>query len=220
MKRYLFTLCSMISFGLAAQSLSVHVEDYYYAAAGEECKAKLKVENLTDQDLEVIVTRNTATPSNYMCWMACHTPSVNIASALTISANATVDNFSGYVLSMSEESDVTINYCFSLVNDPGDKICVDVLYTSSSEYLSLQEDAQPNFFVFPNPAQDRLNINFEGGAPVEFVLYNMLGNRVFEDVFSRVKTLDLRPFQSGIYFYTLSVQGKETQVQKLLITHD
>jgi len=210
-----------MSFGLAAQSLSVQVQDYYYGVAGEECVAELEVENLTDQDLEVIVTRYStdAVPSNFMCWALCHFPTANVTTSLVVPANATVENFSGHIELMPEEIDATIKYCFSLVNDTTDKACVDVHYTSSSVYVGLEEEMDNDFFVFPNPAQDRLNINFEGEVLAEFVLYDMLGNRVYDDVLTSSMTLNLSSFESGIYFYTFHVQGKEAAVQKLVITH-
>jgi len=223
MKKHLLIICSVFSLGLAAQSLSVHTEEYYYNEAGTEGLAEIEVENLTTQDLEVIVTRSQqdGTVMNYMCWAVCHIPNVDVSSAFAVPANTTIDNFSGHILSMPEEADITINYCFSVVGNPTDKTCVDVHYTSSSVYIGLEEELDNNFFIFPNPAQDKLNINFEGSNYADFVLYDMLGNTIARErvCSSQNHSIDLSSFESGIYFYSLFEQGKTVEVQKLIIAH-
>ena len=57
---------------------------------------------------------------------------------MLVPANRTVDNFSGHILSMPADSTVVINYCFNLLNKPNQSVCVDVLYTSSSDYLGAE----------------------------------------------------------------------------------
>ena len=123
-----------------AQSIKIHQQDYYHASAGEECISKLFVENVTDQDLEIFINRNQVpgTTRNYMCWSACHNPSDGMTSTMLVPANRTVDNFSGHILSMPADSTVVINYCFNLLNKPNQSVCVDVLYTSSSDYLGAE----------------------------------------------------------------------------------
>jgi len=223
MKKHLLIICTLFSLGLAAQSLSVHTEASYYAEAATEGLAEIKVENLTSQDVEVIVTRNQAdgTAMNYMCWAVCHIPNINVSTPLTVPANTTIDDFSGHILSMPEASEITINYCFSLVTNPSDKTCVDVLYTSFADSVGLEEETTNNFFVYPNPAQDKLNINFEGSNYADFVLYDMLGNKIIQErvCSSQNHSVDLSSFESGIYFYSLFEEGRTTEVQKLIIAH-
>ena len=223
MKKYLVAICSIISFGLSAQSLSVDVEDYYYGVAGEECKAELKVENLTTNDLSVIVTRsNMDLPegviSNF-CWgITCYGSDTDVSSiSVVIPAGDTFAGFTGYLNGMLEESTFLINYCFVLENDPLDKVCVDVTYTSIED-LSVDE-LSANYDVYPNPVKDVLYIDYNASALAEFSIYDMLGNRVYDDVLTSSMSLNLSSFEAGIYFYTFRVQGKEAEVQKLVITH-
>ncbi len=210
---------SIIVEEIETQSLSVEVEDYYYAPAGTECVVNLEVRNLTNDSLNVIVTRNSnqTTPQNFMCWFVCHLPSVDVTTPLTIPANSSVDDFAGHVLSMPQESDVIINYCFSVENNPSDSVCVDVKYTSSSAVMNVDNHSIHSSSVYPNPVKDILFIDCN--TPTEFVLFDMLGSQVHKEVFTSSSNINVSSFEAGIYFYKLNVKGKETEVQKLIITH-
>tara|TARA_B100001093_G_scaffold131365_1_gene123955 strand:- start:4432 stop:5409 length:978 start_codon:yes stop_codon:yes gene_type:complete len=202
------------------QSLSVEVEDYYYAAAGTECVAYLEVRNLTNDSLNVIAARssNQVSELNFMCvGLNCYIPSVDVTSAFNIPANSSVDDFAGHVLSMPEESDVIINYCFSVENNPSDSVCVDVKYTSSSAVMNIDNHSNHFSSVYPNPVKDILFIDCN--TPTEFVLFDMLGSQVHKEVFTSSSNINVSSFEAGIYFYKLKVKGKETEVQKLIIIH-
>ena len=202
------------------QSLSVEVEDYYYAAAGTECVAYLEIRNLTDDSLNVIASRssNQVSEQNFMCvGLNCYIPQVDVTNAFNIPANSSVDDFAGHVLSMPEESDVIINYCFSVENNPSDSVCVDVKYTSSSAVMNIDNHSNHFSSVYPNPVKDILFIDCN--TPTEFVLFDMLGSQVHKEVFTSSSNINVSYFEAGIYFYKLNVKGKETEVQKLIITH-
>tara|TARA_B000000475_G_scaffold257547_1_gene238861 strand:- start:1533 stop:2510 length:978 start_codon:yes stop_codon:yes gene_type:complete len=202
------------------QSLSVEVQDYYYAAAGTEGVAYLEVQNLTNNSLNVIASRspNQVSETNFMCvGLNCYISTVDVTNAFNIPANSSIDDFAGHVLSMPEESDVIINYCFSVENIPSDSVCVDVKYTSSSAVMNVDNHFIHFSSVYPNPVKDVLFI--DSNTPTEFVLYDMLGSQVFKERFTSSSNINVSSFEAGIYFYKLKVKGKETEVQKLIITH-
>ena len=222
MKKYLVAICSIISFGLAAQSLSVGVQAYYYGVAGEECVAELEVENLTTNDLSVIVTRSMNLPegvSANFCWgVTCYGADTDVSSfPVLIPAGDTFGGFKGYLYGMSEESTYVVNYCFSVEDNLRDGVCVDVTYTSVENLVV--DELSADYDVYPNPVKDVLHIDYNTSVPAEFSIYDMLGNRVYDDVLTSSMTLNLSSFEAGIYFYTFRVQGKEAEVQKLVITH-
>ena len=203
----------------AAQSLSVDVDSYYHSLPSETCTAHFDVTNLTAEDLSVIVTRTSdADVPSYFCWgVTCYPPSTNVSTnAIVIPAGESSNLFSGYINNMPEESSYIINYCFSLENNPSDEVCADVTFTSLSEYLSI-EDAPTLHNVYPNPVKDILFIDCN--TPSEFVLFDMLGSQVHKEVFTSSSNINVSSFEAGIYFYKLNVIGKETEVQKLIITH-
>jgi len=212
----------LISFAAFSQSLSVQLDSHYYSVPGETCTAHFDVTNETTKNLSVIVTRTMDIPDGVMstfCWgITCYTPTTDVsANSIVIPAGESFDGFSGYVYSMPEESTFLINYCFVLENDPLDKVCVDVTYTSIED-LSVDE-LSANYDVYPNPVKDVLYIDYNASALAEFAIYDMLGNRVYDDVLTSSMSLNLSSFEAGIYFYTFRVQGKEAEVQKLVITH-
>ena len=201
------------------QSLSVEVEDYYYAPAGTECVANLEVRNLTNDSISVIATRssNQISETNWMCiGLYCYVPSIDMTGPFNILANSSVDEFAGHVQTMPEETDLIINYCFSVEGTPSDSVCVDVKYTSSSDFMNIDNHTISSY-VYPNPVKDVLFV--ESNTPSEFVLYDMLGSQVYKEEFTSSSNINVSSFEAGIYFYKLNVKGKETEVQKLIITH-
>ena len=201
------------------QSLSVEVEDYYYAPAGTECVANLEVRNLTNDSISVIATRssNQISETNWMCiGLYCYVPSIDTTGPFNILANSSVDEFAGHVQTMPEETDLIINYCFSVEGTPSDSVCVDVKYTSSSDFMNIDNHTISSY-VYPNPVKDVLFV--ESNTPAEFVLYDMLGSQVYKEEFTSSSNINVSSFEVGIYFYKLNVKGKETEVQKLIITH-
>lgn len=221
MKKYLVGLLFLTCSSLWAQFLKVGQEEYYYAEAGEECVAKLKVQNLTDRDLTVIVIRNAGAVAekNYMCWKDCHSVMTNMTSPLKIPAYATVDNFSGYIVSMPEESDLTINYCFKDVDNVAHQLCVDVLYSSSSRYLKTEEHFSEDLSVYPNPVSEFLTIDHRGKELSELILYDALGNELQRHKLSPYSKslVNLSSLNQGIYFYALHSGGKRGKVKKLVV---
>lgn len=228
MKKYLFTIISFaFSFGLFAQSLSVDVADYYYSPFGEQCTAYIDVTNTSNQDLMFHVTRSSTTDlTNYFCWgPTCYPPNSNetytSTNSLSINSGETLtdlDSFIGYVNNLPENTSLDIDYCFWVDGNPSDETCIIVTYTNKDSFMTI-EDLSFSYEIYPNPVQDLLHINLLNSNPVEFVLFDMLGSQVYKKIFTNSSNIDVSSFESGIYFYKLNVKGKETEVQKLIITH-
>jgi plastocyanin len=211
----------------AAQSLSVDVADYYYSAFGEQCTAYVDVTNTSSQDLMFHVTRSSSTDlTNYFCWgPTCYPPNSNESytstNSLLINAGETLtglDSFIGYVNDLPENSSLDIDYCFWVDGNPSDEKCVVVTYTNKDSFMTI-EDLSFSHEIYPNPVQDILHINLLSSNPVEFVLFDMLGSQVYNEVFTSSSNINVSSFEAGIYFYKFNVKGKETEVQKLIITH-
>ena len=222
MKKTILTFLTLLSFTAFSQSLSINPEDFYFAEAGDQCVAHFDVMNDTDANLTVIVTRSYDSSYDIMstfCWgTTCYPPTVNVSGVpIDIAAGGSFDGFSGYINDMPENETFIINYCFSLVDNPSDKVCTDVSFTSVS--IIGVEETETNFGVYPNPANDVLHLEYTTQKEAMFVLYDMLGNNIYSDVVLNSKSIQLNAFEAGIYFYTFSVNGKATEVQKLIITH-
>jgi len=223
MKKILLSFLTIISLTAFAQSsLSINPSESYYAEVGEQCVAHFDVTNTTDADVSVIVTRSFDSSYDIMstfCWgLTCYPPTVNVSGVpIVIAAGESFDGFSGYINDMPVNETFMINYCFSVVDNPSDKVCADVAFTSVP-LIGIDENSI-SFGVYPNPANDVLHLDYTAQQKADFVLYDMLGNKIFSDVVLSSKSIQLSDFEAGIYFYTFSVNGEKQEVQKLIITH-
>ena len=228
MKKILFSLVILVSLtSLAQSSLSINPSEAYFGLPNETLDASFDVTNNSAVDLEVIVTR--LIPEAYdsiegfmstFCWgTTCYPPQINVSTnPIIINAGASFDGFKGTISSMPAETELTINYCFSVVDNPSDKACTDVNFTSMSEPVGIEEN-NALFSVYPNPANDILYLSHTSRKEGVFRMYDMLGNKIYSDVITTSKSIELHEFNAGIYFYTFSINGKDTEVQKLVISH-
>ena len=218
---------SIIVEATETQSLSVDMADYYYSPFGEQCTAYIDVTNTSNQDLMFYVTRSTTTDlTNYFCWgPTCYPPNSDetytSTNSLLINSGETLtglDSFIGYVNNLPENSSLDIDYCFWVDGNPFDETCITVKYTNEDTFMTIK-DLSFSHEIYPNPVQDLLYIKLFSSDPVEFVLFDMLGSHVYKEQFTSSSNINVSSFESGIYFYKLNVKGKETEVQKLIITH-
>jgi hypothetical protein len=228
MKKTLLSLVTLISLTAFAQSsLSINPSASYYAEVDEQCVAHFDVTNNSDNELAVIVTRTV--PEEYLtvdsimttfCWgVTCYPPAVNVSGVPNIIASGdSYGGFSGYINNMPVNRTFIINYCFSVDGNPSDKVCADIEFTSVLPNIGIEE-TNVSLAVYPNPANNILYLDYTAQQAADFVLYDMLGNKIYSDVVLNSKTIQLSDFEAGIYFYTFSVNGKSTEVQKLIITH-
>ncbi|MEJ6710961.1 MAG: T9SS type A sorting domain-containing protein [Flavobacteriales bacterium] len=227
MKKILFSLAILVSLTTLAQSLSINPSESYFGLPNETLNASFDVTNNSAGDLEVIVTR--LIPETYdslegftstFCWgTTCYPPHINVSTTpMIINAGASFDGFKGTVSSMPVETELTINYCFSVVDNPSNKVCTDVNFTSMSVPVGLEE-TETLFSVYPNPANDILHLKQSSQKEGIFMMYDLLGNKIYSDVITTSKSIELHEFNAGIYFYTFSINGKDTEVQKLVISH-
>ena len=215
-------LTLLLGSGSFAQSFIVDPANYYYAPLEAECVVHIDVTNNTEQTLEVIVTKIISAQyddgSDVFCWGSnCYTGNISTY-PLSMAPGETSSSYSGTISNMPYEVTNTINYCFSAVSDTSIKTCMDVNYTSLSAYIGVEETVT-DFGVYPNPANDVLNVNYTSEKEATFIMYDMLGNEVYNDLITTSKTIQLYDLEAGIYFYTFSVSGYKTEVQKLIITH-
>lgn len=82
--------------------------------------------------------------------------------------------------------------------------------------LSVDQNDQPKFIVFPNPARDRIYISFpESATDAQIVFYNTLGQAVSKKSVNQSAVVDIEDLSSGLYLYTIT-SGNATQSGKLI----
>jgi hypothetical protein len=88
--------------------------------------------------------------------------------------------------------------------------------TTNSEPISVQEIA-PSFFsvkLFPNPANEMLNIEYEVRGIHLYYIYNSLGKLIFEGKINNSARIDLNTFSNGMYFLRIDNLSKRFIVAK------
>ena len=85
-------------------------------------------------------------------------------------------------------------------------------------------DGVSEFSVYPNPADDELRVEFEALLEVEtnWVLYDQLGKEVMRGNLKRgAQSLSLitKEVSSGLYFFHLYRDEKETRAKRIIISH-
>ncbi len=76
------------------------------------------------------------------------------------------------------------------------------------------------FHIFPNPAENIVNVTGSNGEGYSFVLYDISGKKVAEQILSDTNQLDVSAQASGVYFYSIiDSDGVIAQRGKLSLTN-
>lgn len=93
---------------------------------------------------------------------------------------------------------------------------------SAENYLFVNDRVQVSH-VYPNPAVDYAEIDFQINAGVQDVkvtFYNILGQEIKEISLERDQRsvrIPMRDFNSGMYMYQLSIDGRSVATKKLIV---
>jgi len=94
---------------------------------------------------------------------------------------------------------------------------------NSSENYLFSNDRVWVSHVYPNPALDFVDIDYQIASSVREVkltFYNVLGQEVKEAVLEKDQKsthISLREFNSGMYMYQLSIDGRSVATKKLIV---
>jgi hypothetical protein len=162
---------------------------------------------------------------NYFCWTSCYLPQVYIGDTLTIKAGETNKfNFSGDYEPYGNAGKSRIMYVFYNNADPNDSVAYIAEFNAGSGvgYYTLERvDVKLN--VFPNPASNFINIDFNipgNFSQAKFEIRNVLGSVVSQtNITARngQMSIDVSNLQRGVYFYTLMVDEQAILSKKLVI---
>ena len=161
---------------------------------------------------------------NYFCWTSCYFSQVYIGDTMTVKAGETNKMFSGDYDAYGNAGKSRIMYVFYDDANPNDSVAFVAEYHAGSGVgyvLSEKPDVKLN--VFPNPAQNFVNINFD--IPVnfqnaQFEIRNILGSVVSStpiDAKNGNRSIDISSLQNGVYFYTLMIDQQAILSKKLVI---
>lgn len=84
-----------------------------------------------------------------------------------------------------------------------------IIYPDSSYIVSTSQKFQEKFSLYPNPTDDKINLNFNQNLPetITIHLYNALGHLVVEKTVDKGNTtavLELTAFSKGVYYLVIN----------------
>ena len=88
---------------------------------------------------------------------------------------------------MPVETELTINYCFSVVDNPSNKVCTDVNFTSMSVPVGIEE-TETLFSVYPNPANDILHLKQSSQKEGVFMMHMVACCHICKDCGEEIST--------------------------------
>lgn len=131
------------------------------------------------------------------------------------------------MIDLSAYRNESIKLRFSLIstgNETRDGIFLDdiAIYSFNqgmSTSTSLTRELMESVKIFPNPSHDFIQINspLQTSDPVEFTLYNLIGQRVMQSSFGKTTKIKVNHLPQGMYSYTIRVQNDLIQSGKLTI---
>ena len=86
-----------------------------------------------------------------------------------------------------------------------------------SETVGVNEMVETESVVYPNPANNEINVSVENMTKV--TVYNSIGQMVFaQDASSDVMTISTESMTNGIYYVTIETAEGATSTQKIVVS--
>ncbi len=228
-KLYLLVCLAITSLAVNAQSLTA--TNIYFSGDPMffiEGHATITNVSSTAKDIYVQrVTNNLAVNHNsYFCWAQCYAAQVSISpDFITIQPGANTDVFRGDVETNLTPGTSIVTYCFYDGANIGDSVCVEYVYPTFTGLNDVPSGKNYISKAYPNPAADVANfyVNVEKSKSAQLKFFNMLGAQVKEVDVNNAKNsvkVNVTDLKSGIYFYSLWVDGKSTSTGKLMVSRN
>jgi hypothetical protein len=189
------------------------------------------VHNNSEKWMKIKVRRNQVemleSTSSYFCWGACFGEDIEESpdSILIPSGGSSVDSvFSGHYLPKTKIGTSVVSYTFYNMDNEDQFVKVFVNYWASPE--SVEEGIMEGTSIsniYPNPASKSVSIDYKLTSQVKTAkirIVNLLGVVVKEaavNPYAKKLTMDVSLLKSGVYFYTLYINGERYRTQQLIV---
>lgn len=185
----------------------------------------LRIRNLSDHDMDIIVERDILNTiegaTTFFCWGVCLTPDANIGRPVPVPAQ-TLSEEELQCHIMYDEGIVglvsAMYYAYD-ANDPDRKISFRLLANNGAD---VAENTVSLGLPYPNPANTQVHFDFKDNScdNLNVVVYNLLGQEVKSQLVSgnqgRVN-IAVDDLQSGIYFCRFSANGEVLKTEKFIV---
>lgn len=164
---------------------------------------------------------------NLFCWGMCYDTATFVSSEMIniAAGSSNLHDFGGYYKPKGNLGQTTIMYTFFNNADSNDSVCVNVVYGATA--ASIEESSPVIEFsnAYPNPASSIVYFNYalnSGNYNATLSVSDILGSEVIHQTIvnsNRRTSIDVTNLESGVYFYSLQINGKAQFTRKLIIRH-
>ena len=163
--------------------------------------------------------------NSYFCWVQCYSSGTSVApDNITLAPGENTDVFRGDLETFAISGISIVSYCFYDVNNPSDSVCVEYIYDATTGLSEAVSGKNLISKAYPNPASTTTSfyVNLaKTSKNARLKFFNMLGAEVKDvAVLQNTVKVNVSDLKSGIYFYTLVVDGKSTTTGKLMVSRD
>lgn len=234
MKKFTLILTSISAFfviAVKAQSDLSAVNATTYIAGDNNTlhHATAKIVNTGSDTLHVKVMRDDAAllggHSAYYCWgITCYPPATMLSpTPIQINPGDTNTSFICYLDPQGIAGVSVVTYNFFDMADANDVVSIDFTFDIAIGINELSNKATVSG-AYPNPANGLTSIsyNLNSTKDARLVISNMLGLAIKEIKLSDKQSTLIIPtsdLKSGVYFYSLVVDGKSMASKKLVVAH-
>lgn len=236
-KKSILSLMLMATIGyVSAQSLQFELNGEVFADGQTiycndfnpdffEYAQEMQIRNISNDEQKVVVEREILSlPENsmtYFCWGLCFGPDVNVSTEPQAMAPGEVSlpgMLGFHFMPNDPESDVAIVKYYAYDERHADeRISIIIAYNTAEGVNELPVSMSS---AYPNPATSTVHFDYalEGNATA--VVYNIVGQEVMRKDLNATDgqlSLSVADLQNGIYFCTLTVNGRAQATQKFVV---
>ena len=163
---------------------------------------------------------------NYFCWALCYQPAITdmnpflAPDKISMTPGLADSSFSAYHKPEGETGNAKYRFVWK-VKGEADSVYVDVEFqiTGSCEVQSLNEDNFSTINIYPNPANEIINIKTDKKDNYRVELVNILGKEVLNKNIqnSDFTTVNTSNFNPGIYFARIYSNNKLIESRKITV---
>jgi len=184
----------------------------------------------TSQSAKSVVVQRTninlpAGMTTYFCWsVTCYLPTTSVSPDTEfLNPGDTATSFIGYSNPNASAGTVLVKYEFFEDGNMADVAHIYIEYTFGSTGVEASKPQYSLSAVYPNPARDVVNFNYtlSSGDHAEIALFDLSGKKVkslnLTSGDSYIKA-DVSGLNSGVYFYTLYLNGRAVLTKRVVIS--
>jgi hypothetical protein len=174
-----------------------------------------------------ITLANVAAQTTFCTDQNCYGPGQMLSYNIPMNSNTSFDLSLDY--NTGSATGITrVSYTIYDINNVNDSLMLTLEYNVANGPASVTTNlVKPSVSnPQPNPASDMFAINFKMGttppADAKLVVYNMLGAAVLETEITSAEgtiRMDVSTLPAGVYFCTLTNNGRQLATKRLAVTH-